>query len=316
MPVEGFKVDVEKAVGHQFDSEPVICNRRDFILYALGVGVKEDELKYLYELDQHFTPLPTYPLVLTLKGNDFNVNLFKDRAQGKGSLPGMPYYDPNKIVHGEQSLNIFHPFPVDGGQFMAKKTCTGVYDKGSGMVIEMTVDIYDEQEKVKYCSMVSKSFVRGYGGWNGPKGPKAVSYLPPKRNPDAIEVFTTTLNQALIYRLSGDYNPLHADTSLAPKIGFPKPILHGLCTYGACGHAIIKALANNDPSRFKSIEARFASPVFPGETIEIYMWKVDSQDHPKTEEGVIFIAKVKERDIVVINNGYAVLYKKSSESKL
>jgi acyl dehydratase len=101
---------------------------------------------------------------------------------------------------------------------------------------------------------------------------------------------------------------------LAPQVGFPKPILHGLCTYGACGHAIIKALANNDPYRFKHIEGRFASPVFPGETVEIYMWKVDSQD-PKTQ-GVIFAAKVKERDIVVINNGYALLSKDGSASKL
>ncbi|RCI02786.1 hypothetical protein CU098_000309, partial [Rhizopus stolonifer] len=303
-----------KAVGHKFESEKVVCNRRDFLLYALGVGVKEDELKYLYELDKDFAPLPTYPLVLLLKGDDYNVNLFKERAQGKGTLPGMPHYDPNKIVHGEQSLEVFKPFPVDGGNFSAQKTCTGIYDKGSGMVIETTIDLYDEQEKVHYCRMVSKSFVRGYGGWNGPKGPKGVSYNPPKRNPDAVEVFPTTVNQAQIYRLSGDYNPLHIDTALAPTIGFPKPILHGLCTYGACGHAIIKALADNEPTRFKSIEGRFASPVFPGETIEIYMWKVDSKD-PKTQ-GVVFVAKVKERDVVVVNNGYATLYKKGHESKL
>ncbi|GAN03398.1 peroxisomal multifunctional enzyme [Mucor ambiguus] len=314
MPVEGFKVDVDKAVGHVFESEKVVCNRRDFLLYALGVGVKENELKYLYELDKDFAPLPTYPLVLLLKGDDYNVNLFKERAQGKGTLPGMPPYDPNKIVHGEQSLQVHKVFPIDGGVFSAKKTCTGIYDKGSGMVIETTVDLYDEHEKIHYCSMVSKSFVRGYGGWNGPKGPKGVSYPPPKRNPDAVEVFASTPSQALIYRLSGDYNPLHADTALAPTIGFPKPILHGLCTYGACGHSIIKALADNEPTRFKSIEGRFASPVFPGETIEIYMWKVDDKD-PKVQ-GVIFVAKVKERDIVVLNNGYATLYKKAPESKL
>ncbi|KAI7869591.1 HotDog domain-containing protein [Mucor mucedo] len=313
MPVEGFKVDIEKAVGHQFESERVVCNRRDFLLYALGVGVKEDELKYLYELNKDFTPLPTYPLALLLKGDYVDVNLFKDRANGKGGHPGMPYFDPNKIVHGEQSMQVFTPFPIHGGAFIAKKTCTGVFDKGSGMVIETTVDLYDEQEKTKYCSMVSKSFVRGYGGWDGPKGPKGVSYKPPQRNPDAVEVFASAPNQALIYRLSGDYNPLHADTDLAPTIGFPKPILHGLCSYGACAHLIIKALAGNDPKRFKSIEGRFSSPVFPGETVEVYMWKVDTKD-PKTQ-GVIFAAKVKERDVVVINNGYVVLEKKNG-SKL
>ncbi|CEI93651.1 hypothetical protein RMCBS344292_07882 [Rhizopus microsporus] len=300
MPVEGFKVDVEKAVGHVFKTEKVACNKRDYLLYALGVG--------------DFAPLPTYPLVLVLKGDSYDVNLFQERVQSGDKLPGMPPYDPNKIVHGEQSLEVITPFPVNGGRFNTRKTCTGVYDKGSGMVIETTIDILDEQDKVHYSRMVSKSFVRGYGGWNGPKGPKGTSYTPPKRNPDAVEIFATQPNQALLYRLSGDYNPLHADTELAPRVGFPKPILHGLCTYGACGHAIIKSLANNDPYRFKSIEARFASPVFPGETVEIYMWKTPSND-AKTE-GVIFVAKVKERDVVVVSNGYAVLYKDSQNSKL
>ncbi|KAI8976564.1 HotDog domain-containing protein [Pilobolus umbonatus] len=314
MPVEGFTVDVKKAVGHRFEDEKVICNRRDLLLYALGVGVKEDELKYVYELHKDFAPLPTYPLALLLKGNDFDVNLFADKANSKGSLPGMPDFDPNKIVHGEQSLEIATPFPSNGGSFVAQKSCTGVFDKGSGMVIESTIELFDEQKKTLYCTMVSKSFVRGYGGWNGPKGPKAVAYPPPQRNPDAVETFASSSHQALLYRLSGDYNPLHADSELAPKIGFPKPILHGLCTYGACGHLIVKALANNDPSRFKSIEGRFASPVFPGETIEVYMWKVESND-PKTQ-GIIFAAKVKERDVVVLNNGYATIYKNSPESKL
>ncbi|KAI9304394.1 HotDog domain-containing protein [Cunninghamella echinulata] len=314
MPVEGFKVDVDKAVGHKFQPERYVSNKRDHLLYALGVGASEDELKYLYELHPQFNVLPTYPLVLALKGDNFEVNLFKDRAGGGGPLPGMPPYDPNKIVHGEQSLEVFNPWPAAGGSFIGQKTCTGVYDKGSGMVIETSIDIYGEQDKKHYCKLVSKSFVRGYGGWNGPKGPKAVSYVPPKRQPDAVEVFATTPKQALLYRLSGDYNPLHADTELAPKIGFPKPILHGLCTYGGSAHGIIKALANNDPTRLKSIEARFASPVFPGETIETYMWKVDTNE-PNTQ-GVIFVAKVKERDVVVVNNGYAVLYKDTPQSKL
>lgn len=89
-----------------------------------------DELTMINTLDKDFAPLPTYPLVLLLKGDDYNVNLFKERAQGKGTLPGMPPYDPNKIVHGEQSLEVFKPFPVDGGVFTAKKICTGVFDKG------------------------------------------------------------------------------------------------------------------------------------------------------------------------------------------
>lgn len=101
---------------------------------------------------------------MPLKGDDYNVNVFAERSQGE-PLPGMPPYDPNKIVHGEQALEIFKPFPKDGGRFNMQKTCTGVYDKGSGMVIEATMDLYGENDGEHYCRMVSKSFVRGYGGW-------------------------------------------------------------------------------------------------------------------------------------------------------
>ncbi|KAI9491721.1 MaoC like domain-containing protein [Zychaea mexicana] len=286
MPVEGYKVDVSKAVGHK---SPV------------------------QKVDPTFGPLPTYPLVLALKGEGADTNLFKERSQGETN-PGIPSFDPNKIVHGEQALQIHKPFPKNGGQFNLQKTTTGVYDKGSGMVIEGTMDLYGAEDNVHYCTMVSKSFVRGYGGWNGPKGPKAPSYAPPKRQPDAVESFKTTEQQAQLYRLSGDYNPLHIDVPVARSVGFPNPILHGLCTYGITGHAILKHLAGNDSARFKSIEGRFSSPVFPGETVEVYMWKVDDKD-PKVQ-GVIFAVKVKERDIVVINNGYATLYKESPASKL
>ncbi|KAI7863650.1 HotDog domain-containing protein [Spinellus fusiger] len=314
MPVEGFSVDISKAVGHVFPIEKVTCNRRDFLLYALSVGVKEDELRYLFEDDRNFGPLPTYPLVLSLKGNSSDITVFTERIVSGGQIPGMPAYDFNKIVHGEQSLEVINVWPVEGGDFNIKQTCTGVYDKGSGMVIETTYDIYGEKNNLHYARLVSKSFVRGYGGWNGPKGPKAMTYNPPKRVPDAIETFSTAPNQALLYRLSGDYNFLHADVELAPKVGFPKPILHGLCSYGACGHAVIKHFTKNDRSLFKYIEGRFASPVFPGETVEIYMWKVEGPDN-KTD-AIIFAAKVKERDVLVINNGYALLHKSISDSKL
>ncbi|KAI9281706.1 HotDog domain-containing protein [Umbelopsis sp. AD052] len=307
-----YKVDVEKAVGHESAPEKVSFNRRDLLLYALAVGVKEDELQYLYELDPNFTGLPFYPIVLPLKGSGSDINSYKERSSG-APTPGIPPFDGNKLVHGEQTLEVINPIPTNGGDFIVQKKLTGVYDKGSGMVLESTATMTDASGKV-YTKMVSKAFVRGYGGWNGPKGPKPVSRAPPKRNPDAVDTFKTGANQALLYRLSGDYNPLHADVELAPRVGFPKPILHGLCSFGISAHAILKALGENDASRFKSIEARFASPVFPGETLETYMWKVEGPS--AGEEGVIFVTKVKERDIVVINNGYVVLKKAAGQSKL
>ncbi|KAL9537222.1 hypothetical protein MBANPS3_011970 [Mucor bainieri] len=309
---EGFKVDVSKAAGHVYPAEPVACTRRDFLLYALSVGVPEDDLQWLYELDIDFGPLPTYPLCLLLKGDDWDVNSFMERWTSGGPLPGVPSYDFNKIVHGEQSFEALKPFPAEGGRFKSVKTCVGVYDKGSGMVIDSVVDLYGEEDGVHYCRMGTKMFVRGYGGWNGPKGPKAITYNPPNREPDVIDTFKTAPNQALLYRLSGDFNPLHADVHLAPTVGFPKPILHGLCSYGKCGHAVVKHFGGNDRNRFKSIEARFAQPVFPSETVEVLMWKTPSND-PKVE-AVTFQARVKERNVLVLTNGYALLHKEDANN--
>lgn len=117
-------------------------------------------------LDIDFGPLPTYPLCLLLKGDDWDVNSFMERWTSGGPLPGVPSYDFNKIVHGEQSFEALRPFPAEGGRFKSVKTCVGVYDKGSGMVIDSVVDLYGEEDGVHYCRMGTKMFVRGYGGWN------------------------------------------------------------------------------------------------------------------------------------------------------
>lgn len=140
-------------------------------------------------------------MVLPLKGNGSDINSYKERSSGKPT-PGVPPFDGNKLVHGEQSLEVINPLPTNGGEFIVKKKVTGIYDKGSGMVMESTATLTDASGK-EYTKMVSKAFVRGYGGWNGPKGPKPVSRAPPKRNPDAVDTFKTGANQALLYRLSG-----------------------------------------------------------------------------------------------------------------
>jgi acyl dehydratase len=230
--------------------------------------------------------------------------VFTERFSSGGATPGIPPYNPDAIVHGEQSLEVINPFPVQGGRFKLIKTCTGVYDKGSGMVITSSVDLVGETDNVHYCRMGSQMFVRGYGGWGGPKGPKGPSYQPPadRPTPDATVHFHTGPHQALLYRLSGDFNPLHADPKVAQSVVLPRPILHGLCSYGRVGHAITEHFANNDRHRFKSISARFASPVLPGETVTIEMWKVPRDAH---SFGVVFTGKVGKR--LVLSNGYAVI---------
>ncbi|KAI8071795.1 HotDog domain-containing protein [Gongronella butleri] len=300
---EGFSVDVKKAVGHKSPAEIVACNRRDYLLYALSIGVPYNELQWLYENDAQFGPLPTYALSLLLKGDDWDVNVFKERFNSGGGIPGVPPYDPDRILHGEQSLEVVQPFPVKGGRFKATKTVLGVYDKGSGMVIESALDLFGENDNVHYCRMISKMFVVGYGGWNGPKGPSTPKYTPPAdRAPDVSSTFHTQPSQALMFRLNADFNPLHADPDVAGRVGFPRPILHGLCSYGHAGYLITKHFANGDRNRFKSISSRFASPVLPGQDVQFDFWKVP---HDANSFGVIFTAKVKNRPVLA--NGYAII---------
>ncbi|RUS34206.1 HotDog domain-containing protein [Jimgerdemannia flammicorona] len=344
MAPKTLEFDLSKAVGYQNHPAKVAYNRRDLLLYALSIGIDADELNYLYELDPNFTPFPTYPLVLQLKGNTFDVNSYAAISADQGTVPGVPPFDLNRLVHGEQYLEVLRKLPHEGN-FDLKNEVLGVYDKGSGLVIERCLTMVDAKG-VEYVKMITKVFVIGYGGWGGPKGPKSVTRTLPNRATDAVEVTTTSRNAALLYRLSGyahnsllasqilvvfcsshpwpvaytisplcsDYNPLHADPTIAPKIGFERAILHGLCSYGTAAHAIVKHLAANDSDRFVSIDARFAKPVYPGDTLETHMWKVDGA--PAGHEHVYFIVKVKERDVVVISNGLVVLRKGDGKSKL
>lgn len=146
----------------------------------------------------------------------------------------------------------------------------------------------------QYAKLISGVFIRGLGGFGGEKQPAEPTYSPPSRAPDAVGEFKTSPHQALLYRLSGDYNPLHADPKVAKMVGFPGPILHGLATFGIAASTILQTLFNNDPAQFKAVRVRFASPVFPGETLVTEMWK-EGKD-------VIFQSKVKERNIVVLSN--------------
>ncbi|RUS21662.1 HotDog domain-containing protein [Endogone sp. FLAS-F59071] len=307
-----FEIDVSKAVGYKSKPMKVIYNRRDLIMYALAIGVKGDEFKYLYELDPSFSIFPTYPLVLQSKGSTFDVNVFAEQEQVSEVIPGLPEFDINRMVHGEQQLEILKQPPVQG-EFWLKSEVTGVFDKGSGTVVERTTTMVDGND-VSYVKMLTKMFFVGYGGWGGPKGPKPVSFSPPKRTPDAVDITPTNPSQALLYRLSGDYNPLHADPAIAPMIGFEKPILHGLCSYGAAAHAVLKHLGENDAARFKKIEGRFAKPVFPGDTLVTSMWKSDANLGTADEETILFVTSVKERGVVVISNGVVILKKGADQA--
>ncbi|KAF9428495.1 hypothetical protein BGZ94_002204 [Podila epigama] len=294
------KVDLTKAVGHKQKPQPVYYNSRDLMLYAISIGVKQDELAFLYENEPNFAAFPTYPLVLGLKKDNVGVSVYG--PSGGDDVPGIPPFDPNRLVHGDQSLEIYRPLPTTGGNFELHTTVTGVYDKGKGMVIERTVQMIDPKEPNRpYSSMKGSAFVRGAGGWGGPKGPKQEAYEPPKdKAPDAIHEDKTSDDLAILYRLSG----------IAPKVGFKKPILHGLCTYGHAAHAILKAFGQSNPKVFKSITGRFTAPVYPGDTLITKMWSVPAESEDLTK--IIFQVLAKERDQIVINGGCVYLWANQS----
>jgi len=297
------QVDVSKAVGFKYPVAKVEYNTRDLLIYAVGIGREEN--KFTYELDPQFSPFPTYPLVLPLRGGGFDVNSYAERSNlsGGSAIPGLPKIDLRRLVHGEQYLEIFAPIPKEG-QFTLEGKLAGVWDTGKGMILDNESTLKDKEGKT-ICKMISSAFIIGGGGFNGPKKPAPSNVVPtPKREPDAIQVDKLLEIQAKIYRISGDYNPLHADPSIAKKLGMEREILHGLCFYGFSAAAVLKHFGGNNPATFKSIYGRFASPVYPGETLETHMWKVGEKDG---NTAIAFVTKVKERNIIVIANGTVIL---------
>jgi len=235
---------------------------KDALLYALGVGAGTDELAFTTEntRDVPQRVLPTFAVIIGGGGAPF------DRI---GS------FNPAMLVHGEEAIELFDEIPVEG-EVESVGRCTAIWDKGKGAVIEMestSVNVATGKPLLKTTMSV---FIRGEGGFGGERGPSVVFEVP-DRAPDHQVTYTTRDDQALIYRLSGDRNPLHTDPSFAKMGGFDRPILHGLCTYGFTGRALLHTLCAGDPSRFRSMSGRFSKPVYPGEALAISMW-VDGKE--------------------------------------
>jgi len=227
---------------------------KDCLLYALGVGAGLDELRFTTEKNQQV--LPTTVVVLG--------------ARGAVPMQKIGSFNPAMLVHGEQAIELARPLPPDGTVQTTGKIAA-VYDKGKGAVVVNETKSYDESGELLAINE-SATFVRGAGGWGGDRGPSADVNVPPDRKPDAVIEEKTAPNQALLYRLSGDWNPLHADPGFAKAFGFERPILHGLCTFGFTGRALLHAVCGSDPSRFKHIEGRFSTPVMPGDTLDVKIW--------------------------------------------
>jgi len=263
--------------------------KRDTMLYALGVGLgadpcDENQLKYVYEA--RLVALPSMAIIL--------------------GYPGAWHADPDtgvtrsKVVHGEQGFTILKPLPVEG-TLIGRTEVTGIIDKGAdkGALILTRNTVSDKVTGDVYCTLTSTTFCRADGGFGGPTGPVRDSHPIPDTPPHHVCDLPTLPQAALIYRLSGDYNPLHSDPATAAKAGFKAPILHGRCTFSVAGHALLKTCCGYNPAQLKSMEGRFSSPVYPGETIRTEMWVAGKV--------VSFRATVPARGVTVLNNGRAEL---------
>lgn len=246
-------------------SEPVrhSWTSRDAILYALGVGAGAvdplDELAFTTEntngVEQQV--LPTMAVVLG--------------AGGGGAFASIGSFNPAMLVHGEEAIELHRPIPV-AGEVETVGEIIGIYDKGKGALVELRSVSTDTATGQPLLTVTMSAFIRGEGGWGGDRGPSGPKNPPPERAPDHEQAYMTRSDQALLYRLSGDRNPLHSDPSFAAMGGFDRPILHGLCTYGFTGRALLHRLCAGDPARFRSMEGRFSSPVLPGERLTVRMW--------------------------------------------
>lgn len=271
------------AVGYSSDPREASWDSKDCLLYALGVGAGVSdptgfELEFTTENSQEVTQrvLPTFPVVV---------------QGGGGAFAKIGSFNPAMLVHGEQSVQLHGPLPV-AGTVSSVTTITGIYDKGSGAVVANETVTTDTSTGKPLWTTTSAAFIRGEGGWGGDRGPSGTVEFP-DREPDHKVTYATRPDQALLYRLSGDRNPLHSDPKFAAMGGFEKPILHGLCTFGFTGRALLHAMCGSDPDRFVSMAARFSKPVLPGQKLAVSMWDLGEGDalfRTSTDAGVVIDA--------------------------
>lgn len=277
-------IDKDKAMAATFTSAEGSWNQDDVILYHLGLGAGLDkptdakELEYTYE--KNLKALPSFGV----------IPVFDALGKGMGGTPGIEV-NFALVLHGEQDIEIHRPIPV-AAQVVNQPRIAGIYDKGKAALIIMEVETSEKGGDKLFTNRFS-IFARGEGGFGGDSGPKAGN-VAPDRAPDKVVESRTLPNQALLYRLSGDKNPLHADPEFAKLGGFDVPILHGLCSYGIVCKAVVDNMLDGDVARVARYQARFAGVLFPGETIVTSMWQEDGR--------ILVNAKSKERDSAVISN--------------
>lgn len=253
------------ALDHSLVGEPGNPRERswtstDALLYAVGVGAglgdPLSELQFTTENSEGIAQqvLPTFAVLIAQAAAGRRLGDF-DRAM---------------LVHAEQALTLHRPLPPEGRASVTSRV-SGIYDKGSGALVVIEASATDLASGEPLLSTSSGAFIRGEGGFGGPRG-TSEPWERPERQPDVRVSAGTRPDQALLYRLSGDRNPLHSDPAFAARAGFPRPILHGLCTFGYTGRLLLHALCASDPARFRSLRGRFSRPVLPGVRLTVSAW--------------------------------------------
>jgi acyl dehydratase len=265
---------------------PVVhtVSTEECLLYALSLGLGRDptdphDLSYVYEADLRV--LPTMAAVLCTPGH-----WVADPALG---------INADSVLHGEQAVRFHRPIPV-GRTLTGCSRVTNVWDKGpgKGALVEIECRVTDEADSPIW-TVNRTAYLRGEGGYGGPVQPRGEPWAMPKRSPDAVYDMPTGGHQALLYRLNGDMNPVHADPAVAAGVGFPRPILHGLCTYGIAGYALLHSVCDHDQTRMGALSLRFSAPAYPGDTIRTEIWRDGDR--------ALFRCLAVERGVQVTTNG-------------
>lgn len=281
-------ISYAEAMALEFPERNFAYDHKIAQLYALGIGAGLDAsdghaLRFLYE--QAMQALPSLATVVA----------WEDTWLERLAL------DLTKVVHGEQRITLHRPLPV-AAKIRSRFRLRDILDKGpgKGAILLAETELSDAESGALLATLLSSVFARGDGGFGGESGPLPPMRPVPERPPEASQLSPTAPNQAALYRLCGDHNPLHIDPVFAARAGFPKPILHGLCVFGAANYALIRLAADGDAARIEHFEARFSAPFYPGETLRTEIWKLGGGD-------IAFRCLAAERGVVVLDRGGARL---------
>lgn len=269
------------AVGAEGARRSIAWTAKDAMLYAVGIGAGRDDLAFTTENSAgvELRVYPTFAVVAGMEGRQLTDTAFSHIGS----------FDPAMLVHGTQAVTLHRAIPTDC-QATTQDRVVGMYDKGKAAVVVLRTEATASDGSALW-TLVSSAYIRGAGGWGGDRGPSGPRLEPPARPPEHEMTLAVPPDQAFIYRLSGDRNPLHTDPQFAARAGFDRPILHGLCTFGFTGRALLRVLCDDDVGRFEHIEGRFSAPVWPGDSLTVRCWRVGSGE-------AAFTTSVGERTVL------------------